>query len=242
MQTAERQVLVIEDDDAMATALCHGFESEGFRVARARDGRDGLSRARASLAECREGDQPDLVILDVMLPRMNGLDLCRQLRREGNDVPIIMLSARGQEIDKVVGLKLGADDYLTKPFSFMELMARAEAVLRRTQASTPLSDDRLDEVRFGEVTVDFRRYQAHKGGRELTLSPREFHLLEYLCRHRGEVVSREELLDAVWGYNAIPITRTVDTHVAKLRKKIEDEPSSPRYLVTVHRVGYKFLG
>lgn len=249
MTPSERQVLVIEDDEAMAAALRHGFESEGFQVTLARDGQSGLARARGPQAAgvapstMSRGHHPDLVILDVMLPQMNGLDLCKRLRSEGNEVPIIMLTARGQEIDKVVGLKLGADDYVTKPFSFMELMARVEAVLRRTHPATPSpAEDRLDAYSFGDVELDFRRYQAHKGGRELTLSPREFHLLEYLCRHRNQVISREELLDAVWEYNTIPITRTVDTHVAKVRKKIEEEPANPRYLVTVHRVGYKFLG
>ena len=237
----DRQVLVIEDDDAMAAALRHGLESEGFRVTLAHDGPAGL--AQASLPAARDGSpgpSPDLVILDVMLPKLNGLEICKRLRREGNGVPIIMLTARGQEIDKVVGLRLGADDYVTKPFSFMELMARVEAVLRRTEARR--HSTRLASYRFGDVVVDFERYRARKGRRELSLSPLELHLLEYFCRHRGEVVSREALLDEVWGYDATPVTRTVDTHVAKLRKKIEDEPSSPQFLLTVHRVGYRFMG
>jgi DNA-binding response OmpR family regulator len=149
-----------------------------------------------------------------------------------------MLTARGQEIDKVLGLKLGADDYVTKPFSFMELMARVEAVLRRVR---PGGRTQQAAQRFGDVTVDLARHEASKGGVPLELSPREFRLLGYLLERRGEVVSREELLDAVWGYDSIPFTRTVDTHVAKLRKKIEDDPADPRYIITVHRLGYKLV-
>ncbi len=226
----ERQVLLIEDDEAMSAALRHGFETEGFHVDVADDGVAGLQRAAG---------QPDIIILDVMLPRMNGLDLCKKLRGDGNEVPIIMLTARGQEIDKVVGLKLGADDYMTKPFSFMELVARVEAVLRRTGRRGETNGCRLASCEFADVQVDFKRYQAQKAGRELELSPREFRLLEYFYAHRGEVLSRGELLDAVWDYNVIPLTRTVDTHIAKLRKKIEDCPAEPKHIITVHRVGYK---
>jgi DNA-binding response OmpR family regulator len=194
------------------------------------DGEAGLRMASAAT--------PDLILLDVMLPRMTGLDVCRQLRDGGNNVPIIMLTARGQEIDKVLGLKTGADDYITKPFGFMELLARAEAVLRRSAspASTP------DLYRFGDVTLDFKRHEGKKAGALIELSPREFQLLAFFIRHRGEIVTREKLLDEVWDYNAIPFTRTVDMHIAKLRKKIEDDPADPRHIVTVHRLGYKFMG
>jgi two-component system alkaline phosphatase synthesis response regulator PhoP len=225
------RVLVVEDDEAMAVALHDGFAYEGYEVALARDGEQGLRMAHDG--------SPDLMILDVMLPKMTGLEVCRQLRGEGSQLPIIMLTARGQEIDKVLGLKLGADDYVTKPFSFMELMARVEAVLRRTQ---PGGLAQRAEHRFGDVVVDLDRHQASKGGDELELTPREFRLLGYLLEHRGEVVSREQLLDAVWGYDTIPFTRTVDTHIAKLRKKIEDDPSDPQHIITVHRLGYKFVG
>jgi two-component system alkaline phosphatase synthesis response regulator PhoP len=223
-------VLIVEDDEAMSVALRDGFEYEGYSVTLAKDGEAGLQLASAAT--------PDLVVLDVMLPRMTGLDVCKQLRAGGSGVPIIMLTARGQEIDKVIGLKLGADDYVTKPFGFMELMARAEAVLRRSagKASAP------DGYRFGEVALDFRRHEATKGGARLQLSPREFQLLAFFVQHRGEVVTRETLLDAVWDYNSIPFTRTVDMHIAKLRKKLEDEPGDPRWIVTVHRLGYKFTG
>jgi DNA-binding response OmpR family regulator len=184
----------------------------------------------------------DLIILDVMLPKMNGLDVCQRLRAEGNQVPIIMLTARGQEIDKVLGLKLGADDYVTKPFSFMELLARVEAVLRRAGGQAAGTSGAGPVARFGDVTVDFEKHQADKGGKPVELTPRELRLLGFLVEHRGEVVSREQLLDGVWGYDTIPFTRTVDTHVAKLRKKIEDELSDPHFIVTVHGLGYKFTG
>jgi DNA-binding response OmpR family regulator len=225
------KVLVVEDDEAMAVALRDGFVYEGYDVTVARDGEAGLRMARESSL--------DLMILDVMLPKMTGLEICKLLRGEGSDLPIIMLTARGQEIDKVLGLKLGADDYVTKPFSFMELMARVEAVLRRAR---PAGGQQRPVYRFGDVTVDFDRHEATRGGEPLELTPREFRLLGYLLEHRGEVVSREELLDAVWGYDTIPFTRTVDTHIAKLRKKIEADPSDPHHIITVHRLGYKFLG
>jgi len=225
------KVLIVEDDHAMAVALRDGFAYEGYSVEVARDGRDGLRMA----AEKRL----DLVILDVMLPRMSGLDVCRQLRGSGNTTPIIMLTARGQERDKVLGLKTGADDYVTKPFSFLELMARVEAVLRR--AAKP-SDASADGARFGDVELNFRSFEATKGGRSLELSPREFKMMRYFVERRGEVVTRDELLDAVWGYDGLPLTRTVDMHIAKLRQKIEDTPGDPRFIVTVHRVGYKFTG
>jgi DNA-binding response OmpR family regulator len=225
------RVLVVEDDEAMAVALRDGFVYEGYEVSVARDGETGLRMAREN--------PPDLMILDVMLPKMTGLEICKVLRGDGSDLPIIMLTARGQEIDKVLGLKLGADDYVTKPFSFMELMARVEAVLRRAR---PGGGIQRPVHTFGDVTVDFDRHAATRGGETLDLSPREFRLLGYLVEHHGEVVSREELLDAVWGYDTIPFTRTVDTHVAKLRKKIEVDPSDPHHIITVHRLGYKFLG
>jgi DNA-binding response OmpR family regulator len=224
------RVLVIEDDEAMAVALRDGFAYEGYEVRVAMDGAEGLR-----LAE--EGEQ-DLIILDVMLPKMSGLDVCKRIRRNGSKVPVIMLTARGQEIDKVLGLKTGADDYITKPFSFLELMARVEAVLRRTSGYS----DSADTYQFGSVVVDFRRSEVRKGEETLVLSPREFKLLRFLIDHRGEVVTRERLLDAVWDYDNVPFTRTVDMHIAKLRKKIEDRPHDPDFIVTVHRVGYKFMG
>lgn len=226
------RVLVVEDDEAMAVALRDGFDYEGYDVTVARDGEAGLAHARA--------DNPDLIILDVMLPKMTGLEVCKSLRSDGRSVPIIMLTARGQEIDKVLGLKLGADDYVTKPFSFMELIARAEAVLRRTGSSSgagPIGGTHT----FGDVVIDFERHEVHKGDVNIDLSPREFQLLTFFIENAGRVVSREELLDNVWGYETIPFTRTVDTHIAKLRKKIEKNASDPDHIITVHRLGYKFV-
>ena len=225
------RILVVEDDEAMAVALRDGFAYEGHEVAVACDGEEGLRLAI--------DNPPDLMILDVMLPKMTGLEVCKRLRGDGSELPIIMLTARGQEIDKVLGLKLGADDYVTKPFSFMELMARVEAVLRRTQ---PGGFSRRPVHEFGDLTVDLDRHDATKGGEPIELTPREFRLLGYFLEHRGEIVSREQLLDAVWGYDTIPFTRTVDTHIGKLRKKIEDDPSDPQHIITVHRLGYKFVG
>jgi len=229
----KRKVLVVEDDQAMGVALVDGFTYEGWEVVLARDGAEGLRLARASC--------PEIMILDVMLPGMSGFDVCKKLRTEGNNVPIIMLTARGQEIDKVVGLRLGADDYVTKPFSFMELMARIEAVLRRA-GGAPGAAGASGNFTFGDVTVDFAHHEVKKGEERLDLTPRELKLLGFLIRHRGEVITRDQLLDAVWGYTTLPFTRTVDAHVARLRKKIEDAPEDPRYIVTVHRLGYKFAG
>jgi two-component system alkaline phosphatase synthesis response regulator PhoP len=226
------KVLIVEDDQAMALALRDGLVYENFEVEVARDGEKGLQLAR----EC----SPDLMILDVMLPKMTGLEICRTLRSEGSRLPIIILTARGQEIDKVLGLKLGADDYVTKPFSFMELLARVYAVLRRTLPEAERSTGGTHE--FGNLVVDLDHHVALKNGAEISLTPREFRLLDYFIEHRGQVVTREQLLDSVWGYDTIPFTRTVDTHIAKLRKKIEDHPSDPQLIVTVHRLGYKFLG
>jgi DNA-binding response OmpR family regulator len=225
-----RKVLIVEDDQAMAVALRDGFTYEGYTVQVARDGAAGLRLATERGL--------DLVILDVMLPRLSGLDVCRQLRGAGNNTPIIMLTARGQEIDKVLGLKTGADDYVTKPFSFLELMARVEAVLRR--ASKPA--EQVERAEFGDVQVNFKTFEASKAGRPLELSPREFKMMKYFAEHRGEVVTRDQLLDSVWGYDGLPLTRTVDMHIAKLRQKIEDTPGDPRHIITVHRVGYKFTG
>ncbi len=225
-------VLIVEDDRSMAVALSDGFSYEGFDVEVAMDGEEGLRLAREL--------NPDLMILDIMLPKKTGLEICKTLRGEGSPLPIIMLTARGQEIDKVLGLKLGADDYVTKPFSFMELRARVDAVLRR--AAPPGSPHSRGVHEFGSFSVDLDRYVATKDGVELSLTPREYRLLDHFISHRGEIVTREELLDSVWGYDTIPFTRTVDTHIAKLRKKIEDNPSDPRLIATVHRLGYKFIG
>ncbi|HEY8181270.1 MAG TPA: response regulator transcription factor [Thermoanaerobaculia bacterium] len=222
------RILVVEDDPAMSVALRDGFEFEKHIVAMATDGEEALRAARDI--------DHDVIILDVMLPKKSGLDVCRELRKSGNNTPIIMLTARGQEVDKVVGLKLGADDYITKPFSFMELLARLEAVMRRTRRELP-----PDQVAFGDVKLDFRKYQASKAGAPMDLTQREFRILRYFLDHANAVVTRESLLHHVWGYDPSAMTRTVDTHVARLRQKIETTPAEPQHLLTVHRVGYRFV-
>ena len=222
------RILIVEDDPAMSVALRDGFEFEKYTVEMAADGDEGLRLAQ-------RGDH-DLMILDVMLPKKSGLDVCKELRRNGSQAPIIMLTARGQEIDKIVGLKLGADDYVTKPFSFMELLARVEAVLRRMSRNAT-----GDEYAFGDVMLDFRTYQATKAAAPIELTPREFRILRYFIDHADEVVTRESLLNHVWGYDSSAFTRTVDTHMARLRQKVESTPGEPRHLITVHRVGYKFV-
>ncbi len=224
------RILIVEDDAAMSIALRDGFEYEGYNVTVAKDGAAGM--------ELASRNELDIVILDVMLPKISGLDICKKLRTEGNDIPIILLTARGQEIDKVLGLKLGADDYVTKPFSFMELAARVEAVLRRSKRR----NQPLDIYQFADILLDFKKCEATKGSGYIELSPREFKLMKYFIEHQGEVVTRDQLLDEVWGYDSFPLTRTVDTHIAKLRHKIEDDASNPRHIITVHRAGYKFIG
>ena len=225
------RILIVEDDRSLAAGLSDGLRYEGYSTLLARDGANGLRLAEQSGI--------DLVILDVMLPELTGVEVCRRLRAGGSTVPVVLLSARGEELDKVVGLQAGADDYVTKPFSFTELVARVEAVLRRSRRFA----GRPRTCEFGDVTVNSQTRNVAKRGRPLRLLPREFRLLEYFIEHRGEVVSRDQILDAVWDHDAMsPLTRTVDMHVAKLRQKIEDDGSDPRWIVTVHRVGYKFTG
>ncbi len=221
-------ILIVEDDPAMTVALRDGFEFEKFTVDMANDGEQAMRMAKRG--------RYDIIVLDVMLPKKSGFDICKELREKGNNTPVIMLTARGQEIDKIVGLKLGADDYVTKPFSFIELLARVEAVMRRAQRKKA-----ADQVSFGDVKLDFRTYQATKSDQPLELTPREFSILRYFLDHPNEVVSRETLLNHVWGYDPSAFTRTVDTHMARLRQKIEPTPAEPRHLITVHRVGYKFV-
>ena len=228
--TALQRILIIEDEEDMVLGLRKNLEWEGFEVISASDGETGLT--------CALNDNHDLILLDIMLPKLSGLDVCRRLRTGGVNTPVIMLTARGQEIDKVLGLEIGADDYVTKPFSIRELLARVRAILRR--ASRP--DGESDVYRFGDVELNFGRHQAQKRGQALELSPREFGMLRYFVQHRGETVTRDQLLDEVWGYNNFPLTRTVDNHIARLRQKIEENPSEPHHIITIHRIGYKFLG
>ncbi len=223
------RVLLVEDERGLILTLTDRLESEGFEVKTASDGESGLSFALSETF--------DLIILDVMLPKKNGLDVCRDLRQKNVETPILMLTAKGETIDKVLGLKLGADDYLTKPFEMLELSARIEALLRR---SVNTHQNAVGTFKFGSVTVDFRRAEVLKEHRQIELSALEFKLLQYLIEHRGEVIKRDELLDEVWGYDAMPSTRTVDVHVAWLRQKLEENPKYPQYIQTVHGLGYKF--
>lgn len=222
------RILVVEDDAALARGLKTNLEVEGYRVAVANDGEEGL---RAALA-----DRPDLVLLDVMMPKLSGLDVCKRLRERDFKNPIVMLTARGEEVDRVVGLQYGADDYVVKPFGLRELLARIQAHLRREQRYS----EELASYEFSDVQLDFERYTATRNGSALALSPREFELLRYMIRNRGRTVTREELLDAVWGLSQDSVTRTVDNHVAKLRNKVDDA-SNPEHIITVHKVGYKFI-
>jgi two-component system alkaline phosphatase synthesis response regulator PhoP len=224
------KILIVEDDLAIAQGLQEALAADGYTVECVMDGRTGLERARSG--------SPALVILDIMLPRMSGLEVAKRLRDEGRSLPIILLTARAEEDDRVLGLFLGADDYVTKPFSVRELLARVRSVLRRTQTSGGKSP--LQVFRFGNVTVDLKRQSATKGGSSIDLSAREFRLLRFLIEHAGEMLSRERLLNEVWGYDVFPTTRTVDNHIARLRKKIEDDPERPQYILTQRGAGYVF--
>jgi two-component system alkaline phosphatase synthesis response regulator PhoP len=224
------KILIVEDEPNMVAGLRDNFEYEGYEVITAENGVAGLGRALS--------DSPDLVLLDVMMPQLSGLDVCKQLKVKRPSLPIIMLTARGQEIDKVVGLELGADDYVTKPFSIRELVARVKAVLRRAQV---LPRD-MERYSFGDVEVDLRGCQVRRAGKPVEFSSKEFELLKHFLCHPGETLSRDRLLDEVWGYDHYPTTRTVDAHIVRLRHKLEPVPEEPRYFLTVHGMGYKFVG
>ncbi len=224
------KILLVEDEAGLILTLTDRLEAEGFAVKSAADGESGLNIALS--------ENFDLIILDVMLPKKNGYDVCRDLRQKSINTPVLMLTAKGETFDKVLGLKLGADDYLTKPFEVIELLARIEALLRRapqTQKNSP------DSFSFGEVKIDFKRAEVTKRSQSIELSAMEFKLLQYLIENRGAVHSRNQLLDEVWGYDAMPSTRTVDVHVAWLRQKLEDNPKYPQFIQTVHGFGYKFI-
>ena len=226
-----KRLLLVEDEPGLVLTLVDRLGREGYSVASAQDGATGLERA---LQEAF-----DLILLDVMLPKQNGFDVLRDLRLQGVDTPVIMLTARGQVVDKVVGLKLGADDYLTKPFEMMELLARVEARLRR--AAPPATVD-AEAYRFGAIRWISARPKSRATAWPVAFSAREYQLLRYFIEHRGATISRDELLNHVWGYNAMPNTRTVDVHVAWLRQKIEPNPRHPQYVLTAHGLGYKFVG
>lgn len=221
-------IAVIEDEDLIRKGIVMNLELEGYRVITASDGEQGVALVRDA--------KPDLIIMDVMMPRKDGLQACREIRTTGVSTPIILLTARSSEVDKVLGLDLGADDYLGKPFGMLELLARVRALLRRIQKTNT-----VDEVRFSNVVIDFKAYRALRDQQPIELSAREYRLLRYLIAKQGAVVTRDELLDEVWGYNSYPTTRTVDNHIARLRQKIENDVDEPQHILTVHGVGYKFV-
>lgn len=228
MNEKKHLIAIVEDDESVRKSLLLNLELEGFRIVTAGDGEEGIKVVGES--------KPDLIILDVMMPRKDGLQTCKDLRNSGISTPIILLTARSAEVDKVLGLELGADDYLAKPFGMRELVARVRALLRRTQTT-----EDVDTVEFDNVIIDFKAYKAERNQVSLELSAREYRLLRYLIAKRGSVVTRDELLDEVWGYNSYPSTRTVDNHIARLRQKIEDNVEAPKHILTVHGVGYKFV-
>ncbi len=225
------RLLLVEDEPGLLLTLSDRLAAEGYLVETASDGQTAIDRGA--------GEPFDVIVLDVMLPGKDGFEVARVLRQQGVATPILMLTARTQVVDRVVGLKLGADDYLTKPFDTMELLARLEALLRRAPAASGVS---LERYQFGDVQVDVRRAEVHKDGTPLELSAKEFQLLRYFIEHRGTTLSREQLLQDVWGYTAMPSTRTVDVHVAWLRQKLEPNPRVPQFILTVHGMGYKFAG
>ena len=231
MREMSNRILVVEDEPAILRGLQDNLRVESFEVLTAADGELGYRLATES--------KPDLIILDLMLPKMSGYEICRKLRSAGVNTPILMLTARGEEADRVLGLDLGADDYVTKPFSIRELLARVRALLRRAH-SAGAAPEPMQLLRFGKVLLDFQKYEATKDGEPVELTRKEFGIVRFLASRPGIVVSRDELLNEVWGYDAYPTTRTVDNHIASLRAKLEPDPANPCHFLTVHGVGYKF--
>lgn len=227
---AAKTVLVVEDEASLASTLSYNFRKNGFNVVTAADGYEGLQAARR--------ENPDVVVLDLMLPKMDGLEVCRRIRA-GSDVPILILTAKGEEFDRVVGLEMGADDYLAKPFSMRELIARVRALIRRS-AGRAFAED-VSRLTAGTLEVDIRGRTVKREGREIALKPKEFDLLFYLAKNAGQVFTREQLLEHVWGYEFFGGSRTVDVHIRWLREKLEAQPAQPRHLLTVRGVGYKFV-
>jgi two-component system alkaline phosphatase synthesis response regulator PhoP len=226
-----KKILIIEDEQDLIKGLKLNLSDEGFEVGWAVNGVEGLRKAIE--------EAPDLIILDIMLPEMDGLEVCRKLRQKNIDIPVIMLTAKGGEIDKVVGLEIGADDYMTKPFSIRELLARIKARLRHAEREGKSVPELYS---FSDIEIDFNKFKIKRKGKEQDLTSLETDILKYFVIHRGEVVSRNDLLDKIWGYDSYPTTRTVDNHILKLRKKIEEDPSHPRYILSVYGGGYRFTG
>jgi DNA-binding response OmpR family regulator len=224
-----KTILIIEDDPSIRQGLSETFEAEHFTVLAAANGEKGYQAARH--------EHIDLIVLDLMLPDKNGEEICRDLRRDGFNTPILMLTSKTDEVDKIMGLESGADDYVTKPFSIRELLARVKALLRRRWDLRK----ELEEYAFGPIRIDFKKAEAHNGSTAIRLSVRELEVLKFFILHEGEVVTRDMLLNEVWGYDSFPTTRTIDNYVLSLRKKIEENAAEPRHLVTVHTAGYKFV-
>lgn len=227
----KKKILIIEDETDLIKGLKINLTDEGYEVDWAVNGLEGLRKALE--------DHPDLILLDIMLPEMDGLAVCRKLRQKNSAIPVIMLTAKGGEIDKVVGLEIGADDYMTKPFSIRELLARIKARLRNTEQTETKA---ADSYSFGENVVDFIRFKVIRKGVEQELTSLEIEILRYFVQHRQEVITRDALLDKIWGYDTFPTTRTIDNHILKIRKKIEEEPSHPQYILSVYGGGYRFMG
>ena len=225
------KIVIVDDEEQLLRGLTATFNLEGFSVVTHTTGEGAINLVLR--------ENPDLILLDVMLPGTSGVDVCRELRRKGIDTPIIMLSARGEEIDRVLGLEIGADDYVTKPFSLRELVARVRVRLRRQPTRSP---ERISRYRIGDVEVDFESYRATRAGLSIDMTPKEIELLRLLVEHRGQVVTRDRILNDVWGIDAMPTTRTVDTHVLRLRQKLEDDPANPRCILSVYGEGYRFVG
>jgi DNA-binding response OmpR family regulator len=226
-----QRILIVEDEHAMLMGLKDNLEIEGYEIDIAKDGNTGLSKILEN--------EYDLVLLDVMLPNISGFDICKSVRRNGNRTPIILLTAKGEEIDKVLGLELGADDYITKPFSLRELFARIKAVLRRSEPQTKKPEN--EQISIGSLEVNFSNYEASIENKSIKMSHKEFEILHYLWKNKNKVISRDDLLDAVWGSDYIPSSRTVDNFILKLRQKLEADPNQPRVILTVHGVGYKLI-
>jgi len=227
-----KKILIVEDQVAILKSLKDNLQEEGYEISSASTGKKGLEKALK--------EDVDLVLLDVMLPEMNGFDVCKNIKSKKLTLPIIMLTAKSKEGDKVLGLELGADDYITKPFSINELLARIRAVLRRVEMHKKAKEEKLTYYGFGTVKLDFAKLEAYKGKKKLRFSKREFDILAYMIKRKGEVISRNDLLDVVWGYESFPTTRTVDNFIARIRKQIEDKPSKPKYIESVRSAGYKF--
>ena len=226
----QKKILIIEDEPVILLSLKDEFESEGFTVISAENGEEGLNAAR--------NQDPDIIILDVMMPVLSGYEVCKQLRKEENNTPILMLTVKDKEIDKVLGLELGADDYVTKPFSLREVLARVKAILRRAKDQ----NNELTTFSIGDIFLDFRKYEAHRGTVSIELTPLEFRMLKVLIRKKEQVIERNVFLDEIWGEDNIVVSsRTIDSHIVNLRKKIENEPSNPKHIVSIRGVGYKLL-